>query len=153
MMQSFALIFSLLALLISVITYYRVKQEIRLHEQNVAAALEAALDELEAENRRFIEELQTLHQEFHQQYRNKDEPRFPDLHPSTATTVEQVTNAHQEAVKSQDTVSTFQALLEEVLAMKRQGRSEVEIARQMNRGVCEIQFILQSAAYQQKKRS
>lgn len=147
-MEQWAFVFSLLALLISAAAYLRVQKEFKVHEQKVAASLETALDELEAENRQFIEALQNLQQEtLRQQEKKKDEPPLP--HPGQF----QETAAKQETGVQQGTASTFQTLLKEVLAMKQQGRSDAEIARQMNRGVGEIQFILQSAAYQQKKQS
>lgn len=148
MMEQLTLIFSLLALLISVAAYFRVQKEFKVHEQKVAASLETVLDELEAENRRFIQALQNLHQEtLRQQEETQDAP--PPSHLSQY----QETAGQQETITEQGTASTFQHLLKEVLAMKQQGKSDAEIARQMNRGVGEIQFILQSAAYQQRKRT
>jgi len=147
-MEQLTLIFSLLALLISVAAYFRVQKGFKVHEQKVAASLETVLDELEAENRQFIQALQNLHQEtLRQQEETQDAP--PPSHLSQY----QETAGQQKTITEQGTASTFQHLLKEVLAMKQQGKSDAEIARQMNRGVGEIQFILQSAAYQQRRRT
>jgi hypothetical protein len=151
MIESLALMFSLLALLIALWALLKVQKEKKAHEEQMAASLEALLDEWEAENRRFVDDLERLQRQLLRQMRTAEEPAAggsvvpPPVFDAGGPVPEKPAEA--------PTASTFQKLLEEVLAMKKEGKTDSEIARQMNRGVGEIQFILQSAAFQKKNRT
>jgi len=150
MYELLSLALSGLALLIALWALWKVAELKRDYEERMANALATLLDEWENENRRFMSELEKLHQQLLQQLHTAERS---SLHGTTAPPVIQTTVPEPEKPSTPPPASTFQKLLEEVLAMKKEGKTEAEIARLMNRGVGEIQFILQSAAFQKKNRT
>ncbi len=149
-MDTLALACSLLALLMATGALWKVRQVQKAHEEQMAASLAALLDEWEDENRRFVEELERLQRQWMQEMART---ASPSAAPSGSTSANEPEPPLTEARVEHPTTSTFQQLLQEVLDMKKAGKTEAEIARQMNRGVGEIQFILQSAAFQKKNQT
>jgi len=146
-----ALAISVLALLIAIWALWKAHKVKKHHDEQMADTLVSILDEWEQENRRFMKELEEVQQQLLQRLRASESSSIvgPVSVPAEMHTVV----SEPEKPTAPSPPSTFQKLLEEVLAMKKEGKSEAEIARQMNRGIGEIRFILQSAAFQKQKRT
>jgi len=147
MIAAVALLVSLLALSIALWAWRKAHRVAHEYEEQMAASLTALLDEWENENRRFVEELERLQRQWVRSVEAASPPAAETVRPTPTDN-----RAEAEPAGEEPPASPFQKLLEEVLELKKAGKTDAEIARQMNRGVGEIQFILQSAAFQQKKR-